>query len=70
MPASLSLVVTQRCLARRESFTSPMYNLWISKEAITILVPEVCEAIVKKLNDFVEVCMVIDKLNPFKLSYI
>lgn len=55
IPASLRLAVTLRFLASGDSFTSLMYTFRISKQAISQIVPEVCEAIIHSLKTYVKV---------------
>lgn len=57
IPASLRLAVTLRFLASGDSFTSLMYTFRISKQAISKMVPEVCEAIISSLKQYVKVCI-------------
>ena len=55
IPASLRLAVTLRFLASGDSFTSLMYTFRISKQAISQIVPELCEAIIYSLRTYVKV---------------
>ena len=57
IPASLRLAITLRFLASGDSFTSLMYTFRISKQAISRIVPEVCEAIISALKQYVKVCI-------------
>jgi hypothetical protein len=52
---SIRLAATLRLLASGDSFTSLMYTFRISKQAISQFVPEVCEAIISALQEFIEV---------------
>jgi hypothetical protein len=45
------LFLTLRCLASAESFTSLMYLFTISKQAISRIAPEVCDATVSVLQN-------------------
>lgn len=55
IPASERLAVTLRFLATGDSYHSLMYAMKISKQAISVFVPEVCDAIVEALKDYVKV---------------
>ena len=57
IPASLRLAITLRFLASGDSYTSLMYTFRISKQAISRIVPEVCEAIISALKQYVKVCI-------------
>ncbi|XP_063602199.1 uncharacterized protein LOC134778223 [Penaeus indicus] len=54
IPASLRLAITLRFLASGDSYTSLMYTFRISKQAISRIVPEVCEAIISALKQYVK----------------
>ncbi|XP_046145946.1 uncharacterized protein LOC123989267 [Osmia bicornis bicornis] len=55
IPASIRLVVTLRYLATGDSFTSLIYTFKISKQLISKIVPEVCEALISTLKNFVKI---------------
>jgi len=47
--------VTLRFLANGDSYVSLQYLLKISKQIISCIVPEVCEPLVEKLKDYIQV---------------
>jgi hypothetical protein len=49
------LALKLRFLASVDSYVSLQYLFKISKQAISCIVPEVCEALVEKLMDYVQV---------------
>jgi hypothetical protein len=49
------LALTLRFLASGESYVSLQYLFKISRQAISCIVPEVCEALVEKSKDYVQV---------------
>jgi hypothetical protein len=55
IPAHERLAVTLRFLATGDSYHSLMYMFKISKQAIPKIIPNVCDALVNVLQDYVEV---------------
>ncbi|CAI6353478.1 unnamed protein product [Macrosiphum euphorbiae] len=56
------LALTLRFLATEDSYHSTMYQFKISTQAISLIVPEVCEAIVNALSEYIKVSTYINKL--------
>ncbi|XP_046666546.1 uncharacterized protein LOC124358292 [Homalodisca vitripennis] len=54
VPASVRLAITLRFLASGDSYGSLMYLFRVSKPTISLLVPEVCRAIVEALQEYVK----------------
>jgi len=55
IPISTRLAVTLRFLATGESYRTLMYIFIISVPAISTVIPEVCQAVIKSLKGYVEV---------------
>lgn len=51
------LAVTLRYLATGDSYTSLQYLLLLSKQSIFSIVPEVCNAIINSLKEYVKVSL-------------
>jgi len=49
------LALSLRFLASGDSYVSLQYLFKISKKAVSCIVPEVCEALVEKLKDYIQV---------------
>lgn len=49
------LALTLRFLATGDSYTSLMYLFKISKQSVSAIVPEVCEALITVLSDLIKV---------------
>ena len=54
IPISTRLAVTLRFLATGESYHTLMYIFRISVPAISTIIPEVCQAVIKSLKGYVE----------------
>lgn len=79
IPASVRLLITLRFLASGDSYRSLMYLFKVSDSTISLIVPEVCQALVRALKDEIKVSFfrsskekqrkynVIDLLNYFKI---
>jgi len=55
IPISTRLAVTLRFLATGDSYHTLMYIFRISVPAISTIIPEVCQAVIKSLKGYVEV---------------
>lgn len=49
------LVITLRFLATGEYYQSLMYIFKVSKQAISVIIPETCDALISALNTYVKV---------------
>lgn len=52
---SVRLAITLRFLSSGESYHSLMYTFKVSKQSISEIVPEVCEALISGLKNFIKV---------------
>jgi len=55
IPISTRLAVTLRILATGDSYHSLMYTFRKSVPAISTIIPDVCQAVIKSLKGYVEV---------------
>lgn len=55
IPAHERLAVTLRFLATGDSYHSLMYMFKISKQAISSIIPNICDALVNVLQDYIQV---------------
>lgn len=55
IPPSIQLAILLRYLASGESFTSLMYTFKISKQSISAIIPEMCEAVISALKPYIKV---------------
>lgn len=55
IPAKERLAITLHYLATGNSYSSLSYVFKVSKQIISRIIPEVCEAIVEVLNDYIKV---------------
>lgn len=55
IPVHERLAVTLRFLATGDSYHSLMYMFKVSKQAISSIIPNVCDALVKVLQDYIQV---------------
>lgn len=55
IPVSERLAITLRFLATGDSYTSLQYLFRVSKQSISRIIPEVCDALCEALKDYVKV---------------
>jgi hypothetical protein len=55
IPASVRLLITLRFLASGDSYRSLMYLFKVSDSTISLIVPQVCAALVRELKDLIKV---------------
>lgn len=54
VPVEKRLAVTLRFLATGDSYTSLQYTFLISKQLISLIVPEVCQALIDVLKTYIK----------------
>ena len=59
VPVKERLAITLRFLATGDSYTSLQYLFKVSKQLISMIVPEVCRALIEALQNYVKVCIYI-----------
>lgn len=55
IPVNERLAIALRFLATGDSYHSLMYTFKVSKQSISLIVPEVCEALVDALKNYLKV---------------
>lgn len=55
IPVKERLAITLRFLATGDSYHSLMYVFKVSKQSISVIVPEVCEALIDVLKNYIKV---------------
>lgn len=66
IPVNERLAVTLRFLATGDSYHSLMYMFKISKQVISAIVPEVCDALINALQDYIKVRKSVSKVFEYK----
>lgn len=57
---SVRLAITLRFLSSGESYHSLMYTFKVSKQSISEIVPEVCEALISGLKNYIKVRIILN----------
>lgn len=58
VPVNTRLAITLRFLATGDSYTSLQYTFLISKQLISLIIPEVCQALIEVLKENIEVNLI------------
>ena len=61
LPTGLKLAITERLLASGDKYPSLMYSFRVARNTISVIILEVCQAIVEEYNDEVITCPPLQK---------